>query len=301
MARKRSLGVLLAVGAILGGAFSGPPASAQLVKDDLAKDVTDTVGSTVRSVQAGANALPSPPSQIVPTKPKKPPPVTQPQVSAEPPAKSSTPPPSQTETSSRAKGQAPPTPSSNDVAGTVRGTVDSVITTGSENLNGPATSGHSGDLPAAVAKSGAKSEADQFTIRERRPAASSPVAVRPNEVVTLQRWLARVWPAVALGGSWGDEVGAVEVLAREVLRPALTAVTGALLASSPIPTTGEPALAGRHGVAGASRSSSDSQRPLAAVDEGWKIAYLIAIAALLALLAFTVWREFRIALHPGLH
>lgn len=89
-----------------------------------------------------------------------------------------------------------------------------------------------------------------------------------------------------------------------LLPPALAAVTGVLLASSPIlPTSGEGPFAGHQGVAGASRSAPSAPNPAPApsVAEGGSVFYLIAIAGLLALLAFTVWREFRIALHPGLH
>jgi hypothetical protein len=57
------------VGVILiGGAWTST-ASAELVKAELVKKVTDTVGSTVRAVEAGANAVPSLPSTTAPAKP----------------------------------------------------------------------------------------------------------------------------------------------------------------------------------------------------------------------------------------
>jgi hypothetical protein len=90
----------------------------------------------------------------------------------------------------------------------------------------------------------------------------------------------------------------VEVIAGDLFRPALAAITGVLLASSPIPqASGDSLLDGDHGVAGASRSAPP---PVPVAGDGGGIVYLIAIVGLLGLLAFTVWREFRIALHPGL-
>jgi hypothetical protein len=119
-------------------------------------------------------------------------------------------------------------------------------------------------------------------------------------VVALQRWLARVWPAIALGGGEIGGGGAVEAIARDLFGPALAAIGGVLLASSPIfPTSGDLPLGGRHGVAGASRSAPGQPLVPAAGDGGGTL-YLIAIVGLLVLLGFTVWREFRIALHPRL-
>lgn len=303
--KRASRTALLAVGAFLIGGSSVPSASADLVKAELVREVTDTVGSTGRSVQAGAESIPSPPSSTTPAKPSKPSsPEPSPQASVEPPSKGSVPSPSQAETGSRAKSHAPPPPSADGAAGSVRSTVDSVTGVGSEAVNARATSEHSGDVPAAVAQDGgrANANADEVPIRERRTGASPPVAVRPAEVAAFQRWLARVWPAVALGGIWGGEVGEVEVLAGAMLRPALAAVTGLLLASSPIlPASGDAPLAGQQGVAGASRSAPASSPSPTVVEGGWKLVFLIAIGVLLALLAFTVWREFRAALHPGLH
>lgn len=132
-----------------------------------------------------------------------------------------------------------------------------------------------------------------------RTAPSPPLAVRAAEVAALQRLLARVWPAVALGGSGASGGEVVEVIAGDLLRPALAAVAGYLLGSSPIlDTSGDAPLGGHHGVAGASRSAPAPLVP--AAGDGGGTVYLIAIVGLLALLVFTVWREFRIALHPRL-
>jgi hypothetical protein len=139
-------------------------------------------------------------------------------------------------------------------------------------------------------------------VRERRAVSTPPPAVRAADVAALQRWLARVWPAVALGDGGVSGTSVVGVMAEEVLRPALAAVTGLLLASSPVlPIGGDSRLTGDPAAPSAlpSRPAPDPA-PLSTVDDGGKVVYLIAIVGLLALLVFTVWREFRLALHPRL-
>lgn len=89
----------------------------------------------------------------------------------------------------------------------------------------------------------------------------------------------------------------VGAIAEDLFRPALAAVAGLLLVSSPISQTGgDLPITGDPAAPGTSRSAP-AHAPVAA--DGGKIVYLIAIAALTALLAFTVWREFQAALHPG--
>jgi len=189
------------------------------------------------------------------------------------------------------------------VGGVAQSAVDSVTRAGNGAASGTAaTPERSDDGPAMAPQHRADGHAGEAVVRGGRTASSSPpVAVRAAEVAALQRWLARVWPAIALGG--GGVIGAqvVGAIAGDLARPALAIVTGLLLASSPIlPASGDPALAGRPAGTGASQPTP---APLDAptVVDGVKIVYLIAIAGLLVLLAFTVWREFRIALHPGLH
>lgn len=187
------------------------------------------------------------------------------------------------------------------MAGAAQGAVDLVTGTGSEAARGAATPEPGDDGPAMAPQHRADADADagagKAIVRESRTALNPPVAVRAAEVAALQRWLARVWPAVALGGSGVNGAGVVEVIAGDLLRPALTAVTGLLRVSSPIfPTGGDPAPAGHQGVAGASRSAPASP----VTTDGGSVLYLIVVAGLLALLAVTVWREFWIALHPRL-
>jgi len=191
------------------------------------------------------------------------------------------------------------------VGGTAQSVVDSVANVGNEAASRAATtSERSDDGGAAAPQHRDEAGASEAVVRERRQASSPPLAIRAAEVAAWQRWLARVWPAIPLGGSGVIGIG---IDAGDLFRPALAVVTGLLLASSPIlptsgdvPASGDVPLAGHHGVAGISRATPNPP-PAPVAAEGGRVLYLIAMAALLALLAFTVWREFRIALHPGSH
>lgn len=186
------------------------------------------------------------------------------------------------------------------MAGAAQGAVGSVTGVGNKAANGTATYERSGGAPAAAPQHRADAGANEAIVPERRTASSPPVAIRAAEVAALQRWFAQVWPAIALGGGEISRLGAVEAIVAALFQPALAAITGVLLASLPVlPTSGDAPLTGHHGVAGASRSGS-APSPAPAAADGGGVLYLIAIAGLLALLAFTVWREFRIALHPRL-
>jgi hypothetical protein len=286
----------LAVGVILIGAVSVPTASAGLVEG-----AADIVGSTVKSVQASANGAPSLPSTTLPVKPPGPPLKSPPAATPAPPPQAPVKLPSQgsSPSSSRAgTGSAEP-PSVGGIAGAAQGAVDSVTRVGNEAASGATTSEHGAEAPATAPLHRVDRGASEAIVRERRKASSPLVAVRAAEVAALQRWLARVWPAISLGGSGVIGPGVVGVIAGGLFRPALAAVTGVLVASSPIlPTSGDAPLAEHHGVAGASRSAPNPA-PTPAAAEGGSVFYLIVMAGLLALLAFTVWREFQISLHPG--
>ncbi len=186
-------------------------------------------------------------------------------------------------------------------AGVVRDAVDSVTGVGKEAASRPATtSGRDDESPPLALQHRAERGAGEAIAPRNRTASGSPVAVTAGEVASLQRWLARVWPAVALGVGGASGAGIVEVIAGDLFRPTLAVVTGLLLASSPVfPASGDAPLTGQHGVAGASRAAP-APAHLPAAGDGGGIVYLIAITGLLALLAFTVWREFRMALPHGL-
>lgn len=299
--RLRRCAATSVTGVVLVGAVCVSSASAGLVKD-----VGSTVGSTVKSVQDTAKSIqdtaaaPPPPSTSPPVKPPK----------SSPAAGTPTPPPRDpvklpgkepSPSPSRSSADSADPPSADGVAGAAPGVVGSVTGVGNKAANGTATYERSGGAPAAASQHRADRGASEASVPRSRTGSSPPVAVRAAEVAALQRWLARVWPAIALGGGEISGVGMVETIAGDLFRPALAAITGVLLASSPIlPTSGDPLpLSGHQGVAGASRSAP-APPPVPATGDGGGIVYLIAIAGLLALLAFTVWREFRIALHPGL-
>jgi hypothetical protein len=123
-------------------------------------------------------------------------------------------------------------------------------------------------------------------------------------VAAARRWLARVWPGIALGGDGSGESGTVGVTAEpgEVFRSALAAIGALLLTSSATPEVGggdSPSPLAGHPAGGAAAQSAPTRAP--DTPDGGEIFYLIAIAGLLALLAFTVWRELRVALRPGFH
>lgn len=187
------------------------------------------------------------------------------------------------------------------VAGAARGAADSVIDGGDEAASGGAAVARSDGGPAVATPPAGAADTSESIVRERRAVSSPPPAVRAADVAALQRWLARVWPAVALGDGGVNGTSVVEVMAEEVLRPALAAVTGLLLASSPVLPISDSRFTADPAAPNAllSRPAPDPA-PLSSVDDGGKVVYLIAIVGLLALLVFTVWREFRLALHPRL-
>jgi hypothetical protein len=286
---------VLATWVILIGVVSVPTASAGLVKE-----AADAVGSTVRSVQAGPNAVPLLPSTSPPAAAPAPAQAETPAPPPQAPAQEPSPPPSKA--SAGAVDPPPasaPNPPVDRVGGAAQSVVDSVTSTGNEAASRAATSERNNAPPATAPSHRLERGASEAATRERRKASSPPLAVRPAEVAALQRWLAYVWPAVPLGGSGVIGAGVAGVVAEDLFGPALAAVTGVLLASSPIlAASGDAPLAGHHGVAGASRSAPHPA-PVPAAAEGGNVLYMIAMVGLLAVLAFTVWREFRIALHPG--
>jgi hypothetical protein len=331
--RAWSRTVTLVVGLTLIGAVSAPTASA-----GLAEKAADTVASTVKSVQAGANGAPSPPSATPPVSPPVSPPGPPPKPA---PAATPAPPPPQAPVKpppSRGPSPSPPRagtgsaepPSADGVPGAAQHAAGAVAGVGEEAASRAATTSErsgggraaapqrrvdpaAGEHRAEGGSSEPRTEAgssehraeagsSEPIVRRSRTTSSPSVALRPAEVATLQRWLARVWPAIALGGgATNNGTEAVEAIAGSLLRPVLAVVAGALLVSSPIPPTSDGApLAGHHGVAGASRPAPNSA-PVPAAPQGGGVLYLILMVGLLALLAFTVWREFHVALHPHSH
>lgn len=307
--RRQRRGIaLIAAAALACSVASSPPASAQ------PPDAAGTVAATVKSIHAPATP-PSPPKTTPPAS------VTPPASAAPPP--SVAPPPRAPATSgapAELPARAAPThspPSSTGSAakppainrtGDVAGSLGGVVTSAGEGVRAKAPSVHTDSvgssahprglqadprdaIPSINAESGAKSSA---------PTSSAPPSIRGARVAALQRWFAHIWPAIPLGGALGGGTGrssAVATISRNLLRPAVAAAARTLilaLSNKPLPV--DSPFAGDPGTAN-SRHPSLPASPTAA--DGKRILYLVALAALLALLAFTIWREFNSALRAG--
>lgn len=128
----------------------------------------------------------------------------------------------------------------------------------------------------------------------------APPAIRAAREAPLRQWFAYVWPAIALGGGPIGERGWVaDAIGSELFRPVATgiarflsaaagsaarAAVGSTLASPPVAHEPQPALPETPAPAG-----------------GGGIAYFLFLAALLAVLAYTIWSEFRTALRTRPH
>lgn len=115
--------------------------------------------------------------------------------------------------------------------------------------------------------------------------------------MALQRWLAHVWPGIALIGGDAGGGAVAEAIEAGLLDPAAATVGELLLATVSATTT-----AGDSPLATLPPAARDRYTDLlGAMSTDWKkILYRIALAVLLALLAFTVWKEFKDALRPRL-
>jgi len=256
----------MVAGAILIGSVSSvPSASATL------GEAADTVGSTVESVDVTPNAAPSLPSSTPPATP--PPPVATPT-----PAVPQAPVRLQTEA-------APPTPSASpSSSGVSVPAVDGIARTARNSVGSVTSAGRETTQQAAAS---ARNDGS-------RVSSSAPPSITAAEVAALQRWFARVWPAIALGGhgrGWAARV------IGDLFRPA-AAATARLLFLAPLVArvASDSPFVGQPGTANAPQLALPNA-PASA--DGKRIIYLSALAALLAFLAFTIWREFRSALRPG--
>jgi hypothetical protein len=279
-------------GAILIGlGFSVPVASATLIGE-----AADTVGSTVESVDATTSAAPSLPSAMPP---------------ATPPAAVTT--PASVRLQTEAAATPSPSPSSSglkvpSVGGIVSAggnSVGSVTSTGRETTQRVAASARNDGSRISTPKTAPmQAQAERSPVRSApRPArviaigtpSSAPPSIKAAEVVALQRWFARIWPAIPLGGGAGREWTAGVI--GDLFRPAAAATARlrflaplAARVASDSPLVGHPATANGPQLAPPNAPASAG---------GTRVTYLIILAALLALLAFTIWREFRSALRPG--
>lgn len=269
---------LLVAGAVLIGLASSVPSASATVTEE----ATGGVGSTVESVEAVPQAPPVP-SAVPPA-----PPPAAPQVPVQAqtePAPTPSPPPSRSSVD---------VPSVDGAASGVKDSAGSVASAAPETTQQPG--GSEGSL-ASTPSNGSAASSGKSVTRAGGAAPSAPPSIVAAEVAPLHRWLARIWPAIALGGS--VDRGWVAGVIVNLVRPAAAAAARLLsLVPSAMPAAGDSGLVGRRGTAKAPQPASSDAAP--SVD-GERILYLVAFAALLAVLALTVWKEFRAALPPGVH
>jgi hypothetical protein len=135
------------------------------------------------------------------------------------------------------------------------------------------------------------------TARRKPAAPSAPPSIRPAKVAPLRQWFARIWPAIELGGNGAVLAQLEGARPLTVFDAARLFLLGITLASS------EPTPSGHLGAPNASLGPNASPRPNASlgapnnslVPGGREITLfvIISFAALLALLASTVWVELR--------
>lgn len=321
---SRKRGIAFAVGAVLVWSVAVVPvASASLVEK-----TTDTVRSTVNSIEGVLNdpPVPSPPSASPPTtSPATPPAPALPPVPARPPtaqAPASTPSDSGTPTPSGSGGGGN-VPSADgvsaavrDVAGAATGAVTRAarqapgsvggddggpVSSGGGSVSSLRREGYQDDAGATKARSraldaepGAAEASAHPASRATDVAPSTSLAIAVGEVVELQRWLTHVWPAIALGGEAGGAASAVRALGASLLEPAAATIDRLLFAAAAATTA-----SGSSPLAASSPPNDRYSELLGMMSTDWKkILYRIALAVLLALLVFTVWKEFRPALRP---
>jgi hypothetical protein len=260
--------------------------------------VADTVGSTVESVDATPSAAPSLPSARPPATPPAP-------AAPQAPVKLQTeaaPTPSPSPSSSGVD-----VPSGEGIAGAARNSIGSVTSAGEGTTQQVATSAarsdgrqvfaHSDGSQVSTPPNGPDAGVGKAAPRAVGTPSSAPPSIAPAEMAPLQRWFAYIWPAIPLGGVAGR--GWTARVIWDLFRP-VAAATARLLFPAPsvARATGDSPLVG-HPRTAISPQLSLPNAPASA--DGKRIIYCIVLAALLALLAFTIWREFRSALRPGMH
>lgn len=159
-----------------------------------------------------------------------------------------------------------------------------------------------GDDPTSLPQSRPSAGASSARVRATRAASSSPPSIKPAEVAALQHWIASIGPAIALEGgesARGWIAALIDGGLEGVFRPALAAVAPlqSLVSPDSRPVVDSPPGAGVPATSTGSQPAAPIAPPSAS---GPELIYLLAIAALLGLLAFTVWRELRHAIHPHL-
>lgn len=296
--------IVLVAGAILIGSVSSvPTASATLMGEaaDTVGSTVESVGSTVESVDATPNAAPSPPSAMPPATPPAPvatpaapqaPVKLQAEAAPTPSLSPSRPTPSLSPSSSGVN-----VPSVDGIAGAARNSVGSVTSTSKEATQQVAAPARNDGSQVSTLPNGRDAGASKATPRAIGTPPSAPPSVMTAKVAALQRWFARIWPAIPLGGGAGRGWAARVIL--DLFRPAAAATARLLfLVPSVARAASDSPFIGHPGTAAIAPQLALPNAPASA--DGKRTIYLIVLAALLALLAFTIWREFRSSLRPGL-
>ncbi len=295
--------------ASIGLALGAPASSAGLVPD-----AVRTVGSTLTSAGNAATSLPNavPPAPAPPKAPVEAP-VKVPIEATQPPSPP-LPPTSSSHSASPVGGSGgsrahstPPSagvPSADGAAGAVRdsvdgvrGSVDSVTSAAKETGTQAISSARSRAVSSrgSSAPQGSPDTSGRLaTPRAIGASTSAPLSIRAAEVAALQRWFARVWPGVALGGDGTGLARAARAIGGDLLRPAAAAIAQSLLPVLPAAWAPGDSPSAAHSATADARQHALPGAPTVATVK--KILFLAAIAALLAVLAFTIWTEFRAAL-----
>jgi hypothetical protein len=289
---RRGLGLVLG-GVLLGSVAGAPSAPATPVGE-----AGDIAGLPEKAVQATPNAVPSPPS-TTPSPPVATP--APPRVPREPPTGA----PSAPSPSPPGSGGAG-APSGDGITGAAQNAAGSVTSAVREaatraipsvsNERGSSARSEGGVVSAPRSNPDAGANANEAPTRARGAGPSQPPSIAAAREVALRRWFARIWPAIALGGSDAARGWVSRIIEERLLRPAVAAIARSLALVPPTALAVGDSLPGGHRGTG-----NDPQRALPSAPPvlgRGKIVYLVAITALLALLAFTIWKEFRSALRP---
>jgi hypothetical protein len=278
--------IALIASAILIGSVSNAPSASAAIAGEAA--------NIVESVDAVANAAPQLPSATPPPPPAPPPLPAAPQA----PVKSRP----------EAAPKPSPSPPGPDVIDVPSPTVKGVVGAARESPGSAADAGEE-MTRQATASARARIDASRDSTPPSDPDAGAgkatslgsgsgaPPSIAPAEVAALQRWFARIWPAISLGGGVGGGAPAAGMVDLLLLRPAAAAVARLLSLAPAVAQApgGSPSV----GHSDAAKDPRSTLPDAAGSPDGQKTIYLVVFAALLAVLAFTIWKEFRSTLRPG--
>jgi hypothetical protein len=286
IAFERSLWCGIFASAFLLGSLSGAPsASATLVGKAAGpgNGIVDSVGPTVTSVSAPT--APSLPSATSPSQPQAPAPVAPqlPQGAVKPPTEATQATPPSSSASSGAGGAFV-----DGIAGAARNRVGSVTRADEKTAARRTASAHSDSGSTSVSQGGAGASLPRATTDAGGSVPGAPLSIPAADIAAAERWIARVWPGIPLGGGAGG-TGPLGGAASALLHPAVLAATQLLaLVPSLLQRAGDSPSA----IPPATANTPELTLSDASVSTDWmKVVYLVTLIVLLALLAFTIWKE----------